>query len=477
MKSLGKIFFILFFMPIVIYASVVSSVNYKSVSKGETVVFSLKISGNDIQRPIINRICESDVISTSSQTSIEIINGDYKKSYILSYKFMPQKSCEIKPVDIEVDGKIQTSQAIKIEVKPRSQDKNADFILSLSSDKKEMYVGEPFELTLLFKKKRSAEALDSKFVPPSMKGFWIKGESDPDRREDGEYTVTTLRYIIAPQREGVLTIAPAQMSIATRSSSRDIWTSFAPQVKWETYFSNELNISAKPIPMGQSLVGEFTISAQADKTQINPNEAVNIELQINGRGNLEDIKSFKPYIEGVSVFEEKIVINGFQLTQKLAMVGDSDFVVPPFELTFFNPKTKKVQTIATQEIKISVRGQKGDSALKIKREEEMERKSSLTEIQAPQSMSLNPFLVFFIFILGVAFGVVLMILKPWEIIRREKGINLKDDKKLLVKLLPFKEDKEVQKVLDILENNIYSKEKKSIDKKLLKELLRKYDIR
>ena len=100
MKNLGKILFIIFLIPSAIYASVTSSLNYKSVSKGEMVVFSLKIKGNDIKRPIINSICDTDVISTSSQTSIEIVDGDYKKSYVLSYKFMPQKSCEIKPVDV-----------------------------------------------------------------------------------------------------------------------------------------------------------------------------------------------------------------------------------------------------------------------------------------------------------------------------------------------------------------------------------------
>ncbi|MEN8303900.1 MAG: BatD family protein [Campylobacterota bacterium] len=195
MKNLGKILFIIFLIPTAIYASVASSVNYSSVSKGEMVIFSLKIRGSEVQRPIINRICDSDVISTSSQTSIEIIDGDYKKSYVLSYKFMPQKSCEIKPIDVEVDGETLTSKALKIEVKPMSRDKDADFLLTLKTEKKEFFVGEPFELTLHFKQKRSAEAVDSKFTAPPMKGFWIKGESKPERRDDGEYAITTVRYI------------------------------------------------------------------------------------------------------------------------------------------------------------------------------------------------------------------------------------------------------------------------------------------
>ncbi len=475
MKNLGKILFIIFLIPSAIYASVTSSVNYKSVSKGEMVIFSLKINGTDIQRPIINTICDSDVISTSSQTSIEIVDGDYKKSYVLSYKFMPQKSCGIKPIDVEVDGKTETSKALKVEVKPMSQDKNADFLLTLETPKKEFFVGEPFELTLLFKQKRSAEAVDSKFTTPPMKGFWIKGEAKPQRRNDGEYTITTVRYILAAQREGNLKIEPAQMSIASRTSSRDVWGSFAPQIKWRSYFSNKLDLNIKPIPFGASLVGEFTISAKADKTKINPNEAVNITVEVHGSGNLEDIKTFKPYVEDVSVFDEKISVEGMKLTQKLALVGDNDFLVPSFELKFFNPKTNKIETITTDEIKVEVLGQKVKPELKIKREKTQPVVAKKEETQVAKS-ELTTMWMSFIFALGTVFGIVLMLLKPWSMFKSEKSINIKDEKLLLMKLLPFKDDKNVQKILDVLENNIYSEDKKKIDKKVLKELLKKYEI-
>ena len=476
MKNLGKILFIIFLIPNAIYASVTSSVNYKSVSNGEMVIFSLKINGTDIQRPIINTICDSDVISTSSQTSIEIVDGDYKKSYVLSYKFMPQKSCEIKPIDVEVDGKIETSKALKVEVKPMSRDKNADFLLTLETQKKEFFVGEPFELTLLFKQKRSAEAVDSKFTTPSMKGFWIKGEAKPERRNDGEYVITTVRYILAAQREGDLKIEPAQMSIASRTSSRDVWGSFAPQIKWRSYFSNELALNIKPIPFGASLVGEFTISAKADKAKINPNEAVNITVEVHGSGNLEDIKTFKPYVEDVSVFDEKILVEGMKLTQKLALVADNDFVVPPFELKFFNPKTKKIETIATKEIKVEVLGQKVKPELKIKRDETQPAVLQMKEEIQVVSSGFSTMWMSLIFALGIIFGIVLMILKPWSLFKSEKSVNIKDEKLLLVKLLPFKDDSEVQEILDILENNLYSQDKKNIDKKVLKELLKKYEI-
>ena len=81
-----------------------------------------------------------------------------------------------------------------------------------------------------------------------------------------------------------------------------------------------------------------------------------------------------------------------------------------------------------------------------------------------------------IFALGIIFGIIVMLLKPWSIFKSEKSLNIKDEKLLLVKLLPFKDDKEVQNILEILENNLYSEDKQKIDKKVLKELLNKYEI-
>jgi len=309
-----------------------------------------------------------------------------------------------------------------------------------------------------------------------MKGFWIKGESKPERRDDGEYAITTLQYILAAQREGNLKIEPAQMSIASRSSSRDVWGSFAPQIKWRSYFSNELSLNIKPIPLGASLVGEFTISSKADKTKINPNEAVNVTVEVYGSGNLEDIKTFKPYVENVSVFDEKILVEGMKLTQKLAFVSDNDFVIPPFELKFFNPKTNKIETIATKEIKVEVLGQKVKPELKIKRDETQTRVVEKSEDSQVVKSGFSIIWMSLIFALGVVFGVVLMLLKPWSLFKSEKSINIKDEKLLLVKLLPFKEDKEVKEILDILENNLYSQDKKKIDKKVLKEIVKKYKV-
>ncbi len=472
MKNLGKIIVLIILIEHAIYASVVATVSDETIAVGDMVTYSLTISGENVKRPQINRLCETDVISTASQTSIQMVNGDYTKNYILSYKFMPQKSCEIQPVEVEINGKKEGSNAVKIEVKAATSAKDSDFVLKLMSSKKEVYVGEPFEITILLKQKLNAEAVDSKFIAPELKGFWIKSESKPERSQDDAYSITKLSYMMAPQREGSIKIAPAQIRIASRSNTRDSWGAWVPNLKWRAYFSNELTLDVKPLPPGVDLVGDFTIEATADKSEINTNEAVNVTLRVKGKGNLEDIKTFKPYIDGVSVFDEKITIVKSLLSQKMAFVADKDFLIPPFKIRFFNPKTKEIKTVSTKEINIKVKNAKPQEELIIKREEQPKK-----EVVKVVQKEFDTAWMLLTFIIGLACGIIIVLLKPWSYFSKEKKLSIKDPKTLLVKLLPYKNDEEVGKIIDILEKNIYENANLEYDKKVLKECLKKYSIR
>jgi hypothetical protein len=482
MKNLGRKIFIIFsFFATTIYASVVAEVTPKVVYSGEVATYKLTIHGEKVNKPIIDTLCGTNVISTSSQTSIQMINMDYKKSYILSYEFMPQKSCVIPAVSIDIDGKTEKSKAIKVEVKPPVQDKNANFLLSLTPSKQNIFVGEPFQLTLTLKQNKNAQAVDSKFVSPDFKGFWIKGKPTTVRSETAKYVITKVVYKLAAQRDGNLSIQPAQIKIATRINATDSWGSFLPQVKWRTYYSNTLHLHVKPLPNNAKLVGNFTIHAYADKLEINPSEPVNVTVEVDGEGDLEDMASFKPYINGVNVFAEKIEIHGNKLTQKFALVSDKDFTIPAFSIAFYNLKTQRVKKISTKPIYIKVKGaiKAKEDKLNIKRDTSTNESNLLQNNQTQQGVNtyISKVWVVVAFIIGVAFGIVLMFLKPLKWIKREKPIDMKDEKLLLVKLLPFKDkDMEVNKMVTLLEANLYAQTKQKIDKKVLKDILKKYDI-
>jgi len=475
MRTITKVLFILLLFLNTAYAQVVAKVSPKEVELGEMVTYSLTISGEDITRPNIRRLCDSDVISTSSQTSMQITNGAINKNYTLSYRFVPQKSCVIDPVEVEIDGKTESGNSVEVKVVPVSGAKDLDFVLKLESSKKELFVGESFDLTLTFKQRSDAEAVDSEFTPPELKGFWIKNESQPKRYQDSKYTITEIVYSLAPQRAGELKIPQAQMRIASRGSRASAWGDWIPTIKWKTYFSNELSFDVKPLPSGVSLVGDFAIDAVVDKREIKANEAVNITINVSGDGNMEDIKSFKPVMDDVAVFDEKISIEGNKLTQKIAFVADRDFTIPSFSLRYFDPKTKEIKEIFTKEIKIDVINEQPKEELIVKKEESATDNEAQTT--APAGKEYDMLTLILIFIGGVVAGVAIMLYRPnLNFEKKAKEGSIKDPKILLTKLLPFKDDREVAEIVEILEKNIYSNEKIDIDKKALKELLKRYGI-
>jgi len=468
MKNLGKIILVLLILKLTLNADIKASVDSTSVELGEMVTYSLHLSSTNANRPVIQTLCGVNVISTSSQSSIEMINGKVSRNNTFSYKFIPQKDCVIEPMEIEVDGVMQKSNAVEIKVTQSVANADADFILSLQSSTKEVYVGEPFEVTLLFKQKLGAEAVDSKFVAPELKGFWIKNEAQPQKIQESGYVVTKVVYEMAAQRAGELSISKAQMSVASRSHTRDSWGSWVPKIKWRTYYSNEINMNVKPLPSGVDLVGNFSIMARVDNNEINANEALNLTLEVLGEGNLEDIKSFKPYIDGVNVFDEKISIDKNKLTQKIAFVAQNDFIIEPFTLKYFDPKTKEIKTIRTNEIEIKVKNSKPKEELVIKKE------SNDEQVIVENNENISSLWAVLIFTVGLILGLAVGSVRPWKRFKKQKSLSLKDERTLLVKLLPYKDNEDVKKIIEIIEQNIYSDTKIELDKKLLKEIIRKY---
>ncbi|MDB2562111.1 BatD family protein [Sulfurimonas sp.] len=478
MKYLGKIFLILYIFEQILYAGVSANVDSKHVSYGEVVTYNLVLSGKDIKKPEIYTLCGEDVVGTGSSTSIRVINGEYKKDYVLSYKFVPKKSCQIKQLSLEIDGKILKTKTIDIVVVKFVASINDDFSLTLSTEKNEIYIGEAFDVTLLFRQKKSAQVVDNKFTNPEFKGFWIKGDPEQEVTDDGTYINTKVIYNIAPQREGILEIKPVQIAIASRQNTKNYYGGFFPEVKWKTYFSNDLNITSKAVPSDADLVGDVVMQATTDKLEVNANEAVTVTIEVQGKANFEDLKSFKPYIDGISIFDEKINLQENLLTQKITFVADSSFTVPTFTLKVFNPQSQETKLVSTQEIAIKVNNSKlkEDEKLTIKRKEKTIDSVEKVISKNENYQKLDILWIVLIFLGGILVGIVLMLLKPLLVFKSEKSFNIKDHKILLVKLMPYEDNVEVKELIDMLETNLYNNDNKAIDTKKIKAIVKKYEI-
>jgi hypothetical protein len=487
MKSLGKIIILTFILYTSLYAGVRAELTRDSVSIGDTVILRLHVSGDKIQEPAISKLCGVKVLSTAHSTNMVIDNGRYTKKQMFSYSFTPTHSCTIEPITVNIDGVDEQTQPLKLRVSQMTITKDTPFVVTMQTKKDSVYIGEPIRLIVKIKQKNSAQAVDSKFAQPELKNFWIKGQEEPKRYQEGSYSVTEIVYVIAAQKSGKLHIGRAQLQIAQRVHSRDAWGSFFPQLQWRSFFGNELDIDVKELPKGVDIVGDFKISASLDKLEAAPNDAINLTLKISGSGNFEDIGSLKPFVDGVNIFEEDATINAQIVNgeyvgvwqQKMAFVSEHDYTIPPIELKYFNPKTKNIVTIATKALHVKIKGRAKakEKPLKIERSE---KQNEIVNVEMREQNSQPSYLWIISLIGGIILGVLLMLI-PWKRFKKEddnlNSVNIRDEKSVLNFLLNHIEDEEAFGMLKLLEAKLYEGKTVNIDKKQLKELVKRLHVK
>ncbi len=511
-SNLGKILTILFFPILLLAASVRVDVDKPAIYPGESVSFTITANGKgDVKFPNIKDIEGFPIIGTSNSQSTVIINGEVKKTISKTFTFAPDRDITIPSFEVEIDGKKYKTDPIKIKIltPKQSTDPDKKVSLELKASKKEVYVGEPVRIDIVFKKRADANIDKVEIEEPKFKNFWVKRIDGSKKGVEGEYITQTYSFIVFPQKSGKLKIPPIAAKIGKVVKTRGglfndpffndpffndpFFKQFTTRVKWQKIFSNSLELDVKPLPNNLEVYGDFIISAKVDKTEVKANKPVNLTIQIAGEGNIDDIKKFEIDIPDAVVYadEPKIstkIENGKYVgtfTQKIAIIADKSFTIPPIEFRYFDKNLKKEVVKKTKPIHIKVIGSPSSSQTKRPVIEE-EPKNALTvkenkkeEIKTPTQKE-SSFIKYLFLIVGYVLGILSMIgfykikdiklspKKELPIVKRIK--KAKSDKELFEVLLPYaKEDKLIDNTLKKLEENIYKKAKNKIDKEDLIE--------
>ncbi|HHD83857.1 MAG TPA: hypothetical protein ENK93_03165, partial [Campylobacteraceae bacterium] len=419
--------------------------------------------------------------------------------------FAPQKSTQIPSFNVTVDGKVYKTQPLKIEVvKPTASKAGAPYMLQMQLDKHRVKVGESLRLDLKFKQKRGTKADKIEITPPKLENFWVKEIKGSRESLEGDYVVHTYSYLLFPQKAGDYTIPSVTANIGTRVKRRNrlggafddpffddpFFNSFVSSIKWQKLFSNEEKLHVDPLPDHLEVFGHFTIKADVDKHAVSAGKPVNLTITIEGEGNVDDIKKFDLDIPDAVVYADEPKIetglrNGKYVgtfRQKIAIVADHDYTIPPVTFTYFDKVAQKKVTIKTDPISVKVKGgAKGAvSAPKMVASKaltkEIEEASKGPEVsknvaQSAPAGGISPWLYLLAGLLlgAVATYAALMI--------RQKGAQkapapvtklirkAKSDKELYNLLLPYaKEGPFMEEVLHKLEENLYKGAHHKIDR-------------
>ena len=367
------------------------SKNNLGVNENLRVDFKMNKDGDNFNPPSFDGF---RVVGGPNQSvSNSWINGvrSFTKTY--SYFLTPIKKGKftIGQASIEIDGdiyktlpvQIQVSEAVQSSLSPGSPSSvlNDDIELNIEVSKSETYLNEPIsvEFKLLFNPKINVTNL-GEIDSPEFNNFWsqnikiprleIKSTSYKGQRYN---YVTWKRALLFPQKSGNLELLPLTLDVTVDvpTNRRDFFGNVIYSQTSKKVSSKKKNIKVKEFPSEgkpesfNGAVGKFDVSLFSSKSELKATESFQLELKVNGRGNLKlfslpEIKVPSSLEKYDPEFKEDIKssISGMN-----GQISNTYTIVPQFqgkypiaavEFSYFDPEAKKYVTIKTNESIVDV---------------------------------------------------------------------------------------------------------------------------
>jgi hypothetical protein len=388
----------------------IAKASHNSVGVGERlkVTYTLEGDGNKFVQPTFDGFRLLSGPNTSS--NMQWVNGNFSSSKTFSFLLLAIQEGEftIPAASIKSNGNVIQSNTIKVNVTGGKQnnkgqaqqgnkqqntasqtttsdtpDLSTNIFMKLFVNKKSAYVGE--QIIATYKLYVNAQIVNYANNRPVYNGFYAEDiELDPNAEITTEtlngkqYRVATMKKVVlTPQKSGDIEVSPLEMEMVVRLENRnkrrsiwDPWGSFK-DVKYEIV-SNTQTIKVKALPTANQpanfngAVGSFKLSASSDLEEINVNEAVNLTIKIEGKGNIDliaepnftfpkDFETYEPEVKknvnatsggsaGKKTFEYLVI-------PRYA----GEFELPPISMSFFDPSTGSYKSLKTEPISLKVR--------------------------------------------------------------------------------------------------------------------------
>ncbi len=361
------------------------------VNENLRVDFKMNKDGDNFNPPSFDGF--SVVGGPNQSVSNSWINGVRSFSKTYSYFLSPLKKGKytIGQASIEIDGDIYKTMPIQVKVTEAVQSSvspnnpvsylNDDIELNIEVSKSETYLNEPIsvEFKLLFNPKINVTNL-GEIDSPEFNNFWsqnikiprleIKSTSYKGQRYN---YVTWKRTLLFPQKSGNLELLPLTLDVTVDvpTNRRDFFGNVIYTQTSKKVSSKKKNIKVKEFPSEgkpesfNGAVGKFDVSLFSSKSELKATESFQLELKVNGRGNLKlftlpEIKVPSSLEKYDPEFKEDIKssisgMNG-QISNTYTIVPQfqGKYPIPAVEFSYFDPEAKKYVTIKTNESIVDV---------------------------------------------------------------------------------------------------------------------------
>ncbi|MEN4045320.1 BatD family protein [Sulfurimonas sp. NWX367] len=344
-KNLGSIIFLLFCIPLELYAWVQTTAP-KEIVKTETLEFRVVAKGFHVTFPMIEYIDGYIVQNVRTFHEATLIHAKKADKVTKIYSLAPTEDVTLPAFSIKVDGKVEKTQPLHVKVKKRTQTHSPDYQLSMNISNITPMAGEKFLLHVRLVCKDDVE--DYSVETPRFNDFALQEISDKEYKNDKGEWVEELRYEIIAQKSGTFVLNPIKATIELS----------IPKYAKRNIYSNALNLEVKKIPNNLTVMGSYELHASVNVKYVQKNQPVQFTLSLRGEGNINNFDDINISIAGATVYEKstkKLHQGEEEIYQKsFEIVSDKNFTIPSVSLEYFDIKEQRVKEITTQAFAIHV---------------------------------------------------------------------------------------------------------------------------
>ncbi len=351
----------------------------------------------DIQSPRLPNLSGFYLGGQQISQNISISNGvvSKEKKYHYSLRSKTEGVFTIGPVEVVVEGKLYKTKPLKVEVsskfpsRPGSKNifkgfgkglkgffaphffddleednfpfdttiEDKDLSLDLKTEKQKLYIGEMIvaEWSFSIPENKYGNINYQPKKSADIEGFWseplVVFGNQPlpprlERKEGSNYKKQVIqRFALFPVKTGALTIGSLLVDFHVQSLS------FFSSAKVLTKKSQDKKIEVVPLPKSgknesfTEAVGDFSISAKVNKTQVSSQDPIIYTIIFTGKGHPRLIQlpslKFPDTLEVYDITEfQTFSVEQSKKTFELILIPKKSgkIVIPKFELSTFNPE-------------------------------------------------------------------------------------------------------------------------------------------
>ena len=361
--------FFLFFSTYVSAASLTTHLDRTEISDGESVNLIISVEGKSGEQPDLSPLDKDfAVISTSTRSSLQVINGESKATTTWVVGLIPKKMGEMTIPKIKVGNDFAQPVKLMVSTQPKQAIGSTDMFVEVDVEPKQAYVQQQLVYKLRLNVARSF--MNVQFIPPQSDDAKIEPIGHDIRYMSTigskAYQVVEKHFLVFPQKSGKITLtAPLFMGEVVDEGSAI--TGAGSFFQGFHGFGSAVRVKGKKIvldikPKPQSFAGQWWLPAENIRLEENfsknistweMGELLTRTIKITATGLLAQQLPNLEFadIENVNLYPDQPIAKNEVIDGKL--VGKKEFriammpnkngevVLPAIKLSWWNVKKNK----------------------------------------------------------------------------------------------------------------------------------------